>query len=279
MKIKRVLNNNAVVSLNDKFEEIVVMGSGIAFKKKSGDEISDDRIERVFSLEKSDYKNKFYELIKEVPNEYIVITEKIVKIAEERLNRKIDKNIYLFLTDHIFYAVKRNKEGLQIKNKLIWEIEHFYPEEYKLGLDSVKIINESLNCQLLSNEAGFIAMHIVNTTSSEGLGEFKEELEDLKAIMKIICMHFNRNIDEETTYYLRFITHLKFFLQRMKSNQLLKKIDKRDDLFELVCKTYSNAYLCVKKIEKYFNNEYDLDISDEEKMYLVLHIERIINNN
>lgn len=278
MKIKRILNNNAVVSLNVNLEEVVVMGSGIAFKKKSGDEICEEKIERVFSLEKSDYKYKFYELIKELPSEYIIITEKIVKMAEERLNRKLDENIYLFLTDHIFYAVTRNREGLQIKNKLIWEIEHFYPEEYKIGLDSLEIINKSLNCELLSNEAGFIAMHIVNTTSSESLDDFKSELNDLKAIMKIVYLHFNKTINQDSTYYLRFVTHLKFFLQRIRTKQLLKKIDKNDNLISLVRQTYFNSYLCAEKIENYFLSEYEIQISDEEKMYLVLHIEKVINN-
>ena len=37
-------------------------------------------------------------------------------------------------------------------------------------------------------------------------------------------------------------------------------------------------YLCVEKIEKYFLKTYDAEISDEEKMYLVLHIERVVNN-
>lgn len=31
MKIKKILNNNAVISENDKGEEIVVMGRGLAF--------------------------------------------------------------------------------------------------------------------------------------------------------------------------------------------------------------------------------------------------------
>lgn len=278
MKIERILNNNAVVSLNKNLEEVVVMGSGIAFKKKSGDEICEEKIERVFSLEKSDYKYKFYELIKELPSEYIIITEKIVKMAEERLNHKLNENIYLFLTDHIFYAVTRNREGLKIKNKLIWEIEHFYPNEYRIGLDAIKIINESLRCELPSNEAGFIAMHIVNTTSAESLDDFKTELNDLKAIMKIVYLHFNKTINEDSTYYLRFVTHLKFFLQRVNSKQLLKKFDKSDSLVSLVRETYFSSYLCAEKIEQYFLSEHGFQITDEEKMYLVLHIERVINN-
>ena len=41
---------------------------------------------------------------------------------------------------------------------------------------------------------------------------------------------------------------------------------------------YFQSYLCVEKIEKYFLKTYDAEISDEEKMYLVLHIERVVNN-
>ena len=43
-------------------------------------------------------------------------------------------------------------------------------------------------------------------------------------------------------------------------------------------KKYFQSYLCVEKIEKYFLKTYDAEISDEEKMYLVLHIERVVNN-
>lgn len=36
MKIKKILNNNVAISSNDKGEEIIVVGCGIAFKKKVG---------------------------------------------------------------------------------------------------------------------------------------------------------------------------------------------------------------------------------------------------
>lgn len=278
MDILRILNNNAVVSANTDGEEVVVMGSGIAFKKKSGDVIPKERIERVFYLKKTENKSKFYELISDLPIEYIRVSEKIVKLAEERLKKKLNESIYLLLTDHIRYAVERSRDGIYVRNKLIWEIEHFYPEEYKIGLESVTIINEELKCNLIHAEAGFIAMHIVNSSGSENMADFKSELEDLKVITNIVKFHYNIKINEDSMTYLRFITHLKFFLQRVKSGQSLKKIDQSDELFTVVCKKYFNAYLCVEKIEKYFISTYDTEISDEEKMYLVLHIERVISN-
>ena len=278
MKIKKVLNNNAVISHNEKGEEIVILGSGIAFRKKSGDQIILRDVDKVFYLKKSSNRNKFYELISSIPIKYIKITEKIIKNAENKLGMTLDENLYLLLTDHIHYAVERSKDGKHIRNKMIWEIEHYYPLEYKIGIESVDMINETLGCNLMKQEAGFIAMHIVNASSCNNIEEFQEEVKDIKAIMKIVTYHFDTKINEESVNYLRFITHLKYFIQRIRSGEVLNKIEQSDELFSLVCQRYFQAYLCVEKIEKYFLKTYQIEISDEEKMYLVLHIERVISN-
>ena len=39
MRIEKVLNNNVVITLTDTYEEMVVMGRGIAFQHKVGDTI------------------------------------------------------------------------------------------------------------------------------------------------------------------------------------------------------------------------------------------------
>ena len=50
MKIGKILNNNVVVIYQGKTEKIV-MGCGIAFKKKVGDSIDENNIDKVFALE------------------------------------------------------------------------------------------------------------------------------------------------------------------------------------------------------------------------------------
>lgn len=224
MRIKRILNNNAVVSLDENENEVILLGSGIAFKRKIDDEIPLCSVDKIFSLKKSENKSKFYELISDIPMEYIKLTEEIILMAEEKLEKKLDESLYLLLTDHIHYAVERSKEGQQIRNKMIWVIEHYYPVEYQIGSEAITMINE------------------------------------------------------DSMNYLRFVTHLKFFIQRVKHKQLLNKIEQSDELFSIICKKYFQSYLCVEKIEKYFLKTYDAEISDEEKMYLVLHIERVVNN-
>lgn len=50
MKIFKILNNNVAVILNEDGQEQIVMGRGICFKKRAGDEIPDDMIDKEFHL-------------------------------------------------------------------------------------------------------------------------------------------------------------------------------------------------------------------------------------
>ena len=50
MLIHKILNNNVVVILGKNDEEQIVMGKGIAYKKKIGDYIDDNIIDKVFTL-------------------------------------------------------------------------------------------------------------------------------------------------------------------------------------------------------------------------------------
>lgn len=50
MEINRILNNNVVIIVNQEGKEQVVCGKGIAFKKKIGDSIEEDKINKVFVL-------------------------------------------------------------------------------------------------------------------------------------------------------------------------------------------------------------------------------------
>lgn len=47
LKIAKILNNNVVISVDKNGEDIIVMGSGIAFQKKHGDLIDEKKVERI----------------------------------------------------------------------------------------------------------------------------------------------------------------------------------------------------------------------------------------
>ena len=275
MVIEKILNNNAVVSLSDEQSEIIVMGKGIAFGKKRGDLIDNDRIEKVFTLKNGDLTNKLKQLIEEIPIEYMAVSEDIIKFAKLQLGKSLNDTIYISLTDHIHYAVERFKKGLIIKNGLLWEIKNLYKEEFQIGLEALKMIEQAFGVGLPEDEAAFIALHIVNAELNEDIGNIMAMTEIVKEILKIVKYHFLIEFEEESLNYYRFITHLKFFAQRLVNKEFYED-DRQDDLFQIVKTRYTDSYGCALKIKEFINKKYRYIITQDEMMYLTIHIERVV---
>lgn len=276
VKIERVLNNKTVVSVDKDGKEIIVMGLGIAFQKKPGSYIQKSKIEKIFSLDNKATNNRFMELVSNIPAEYVMLAENAINISEKRYNKKLNDNIYISLTDHIYSAIQRYKNGIQLKNALLWDIKRIYREEYEIGLEVVQIIKEKFDIQLLEDEAAFIALHIVNA-------EFDVELENvnlvttlIQDILKVVRYNFSMEFDENSLNYNRFLTHLKFFAQRLVLDKTHKDDNEKNELYDIVKKNYGLSFECVKKIEKLLEEEYKYKLTKDEKLYLMIHISKII---
>lgn len=273
MRIHKILNNNVAVVIEENLEKIV-MGRGICFGKSIGDDLSDKKIDKTFLLSSDEVSSKFQQLIQDVPMEYVVLGEEIIQSAKLKLGKKLNDMIFVSLIDHIYFSIKRFQEGALIKNDLLWDIKHFYPYEFELGVDVLERIKKQFDYQLPYEEAGFIAMHFVNAEENNDSNMY-ELTEVMQGICNIVKYTFHVHFDEEDVYYYRFITHLKFFAKRLVSHTTYE--DKRDDgLLEVIKERYHNAYNCVCKIETYLSTQYHYLLSSEEKMYLTIHIERVI---
>jgi len=277
VKIERVLNNNTVVSIDDNGKEIIVMGLGIAFQKKPGSYIPKAKVEKTFSLDNKAMNNKFMELVSNIPAEYVMLTENAIKISEERYNKKLNNSIYILLTDHIYSAIQRYKNGIQLKNALLWDIKRIYKDEFNIGLEVIQSIKEKFNIELSEDEAAFIALHIVNAELDVELGNVTVITKLIQDILKIVKYNFSITFDEDSLNYHRFLTHLKFFAQRLISDKVYKEDDEKNELYDMVKKNYSISFECVKKIEKLLKEEYKYGVTKDEKLYLMIHISKIID--
>lgn len=273
MEISKVLNNNVAVVIENN-EEKIVMGRGICFKKKTGDTIEPETIDKVFYLHNQEVLSRFKELVVDIPLEYLEIGEEIMDEARLSLGKALNDNIYISMVDHIYTAVIRAKDDILVKNALLWDIQRFYKEEYQIGKKALEIIEKKTGVLLPNDEAGFIALHIVNGQLDEDVHDMYEITKIMQEIENIVRYHFKIEFNEESAYYYRFITHLKFFAQRLVEHK--KRNQKEDDLLEVVQVKYANAYQCVEKIAMYIKNQYNYELYDEEKLYLTIHIHRVV---
>lgn len=275
MIIEKILNNNVVVIKENNVEKIV-MGRGLAFQKKVGDEFDESKVDKVFALTSEDAVNKFQELIVDIPIEHVELAEEIISYAKTHLGKKLNEMIYISLVDHIYTSIVRFLEGVSVKNALLWDIRRFYPDEFTVGTQALDMIENKFKVRLPEDEAGFIALHLVNAEmDEESMQNMYEITKVMQEISNIVKYKFNIEFDEDSVYYYRFITHLKFFAQRLVSNQTYKD-ENDDDLLDVIKMKYKNSYDCVNKVADFIYKKYDYILSNEEKLYLTIHIERVI---
>lgn len=277
MRIQKILNNNAAVVSDGTAEEKIVMGRGICFKKKVGEEVPAEVADKVFALSTADANTKFQVLIKDMPMEHIVLGERIIMEARERLGKKLNDMLYISLIDHVHTSIVRYLDGITVKNALLWEIRRFYREEYEIGLWALRQIAEEFKVRLPEDEAGFIALHIANAEMDEQkMHNMYEITRIMQEISNIVKYHFQMEFDEDDVYYYRFITHLKFFAKRLVEAKAYDDGD-GDGLFEMIRGRYADAYGCVEKITAFMLKKYGYVLSKDEQLYLTIHIERIIS--
>ena len=275
MKIDKIFNNNAVMVTEDNGRDSVIIGCGIAFRKKVGDEVDESLIEKTFILKEKDTLEKFKMILEHIPTEQISLCYDIVEYAKNMLNCELNDYIYVTLTDHISYTLKLFDEGIERPNILIWEIKKFYPKEYNIGLKALEFIESELGKKLNEEEAGNIALHLI-TAQINGKSD-KTDIaynmtKKIQDILNIVKYTYDIELDEHSLNYERFITHLRFFFKRL-NNKTQYRNENEDFLLQQVKEKYKDAYKCMLKIEKYLN----IELSHEEQLYLTLHIKRIVN--
>ena len=275
MIVEKVLNNNVVVSIDPKTKkEVILMGSGIAFNKKPGQQIDEKKIEKTFVVDDENLGNKIKKLINQIPEGIFEITDEIITHAIVELNTVLDKQIYVSLADHIAFAVKRFRSGIIIKNELLNEVRRVHKAEFKVSLWAVDYINEKLGIELPEDEAGFIALHFVNAGYRETTMKSITSTKIIKDVLNIIKYNFAIELDEDDLNYDRLLSHLKYFAKRIVNNNQNNSTD--SDFIKMISTTYPEAYECAVKIGDYILKNNDYHVNDDEIVYLTMHIQRVI---
>ena len=266
MKIAKILNNNVVVVQDERGCEQVVMGRGLGFQKRVGDELDTALIEKVFALQSDELMRRLGELLSQIPLEVMTICDCIIGQAAQRLG-KLQDSLYITLTDHCYFAIERQKKGL------LWDIKRLYPKEFELGQEARAIIAKRLNVELEEDEAGFIALHLVTAQLNSEMPEVMHVTRVMQEILQLVKYQLQLEYDEESLSYQRFVTHLKFFAQRMLTRTVVEDDDV--SLHTAVKDNYAKAWKCAEKIAQHLNKSYQRELTTEEIMFLAIHIERV----
>ena len=271
--IEKVINNNIISAYEKSGAEVIVMGRGIGFKKKQGEVVPADQISKIFRIKSRTLTEQFKELLANMPLERVRISDEIISHAKDHLKLKLNQSIYVTQTDHINFAIERVSQGIEPQNALLWEIKRFYPQEFQLGIYALELIHDRLGILLPEDEAGFIALHFVNAEYGTDIRDAVKFPDQMQAIVDIVERDLGILLDESSLHYERFMTHIKFLIQRIYRKELLSSEDR--ELSLLMQRKYPREYQCSVKVAEYIMQATGSRLSEEEIMYLSVHIRRV----
>ncbi|MGX6444546.1 PRD domain-containing protein [Neobacillus sp. K501] len=270
MKIKKILNNNAVV-VSDNNEEKIAIGAGIAFQKRKNDIVNPEKIEKLFVMKENE---KFQQLLQQIPAEHLALSEEIITYAEDNLGLKLNEHIHIGLTDHLSFAIERANDGIHIKNKLFNEIKILYKQEFDIGMWAIKLIEKRSNIKMPVDEAAYIALHIHTAKpQAENMRQTLRQTAIIGEMIQTIKDHLNITLDDEDDLsYQRLMTHLRFALYRL-SNDEMPIMD--DEMLMMIRNKFPVAFSCAQKVASKVARDHEIRLPEQELGYITIHIERL----
>ncbi|HFU4000924.1 TPA: BglG family transcription antiterminator LicT [Streptococcus suis] len=274
MKIDKVYNNNVIQAIDQQGRELIVMGKGLGFQKKAGEELDTSKIEKTFVLQNDYQQSDLSSLYLQMESSEVEVVNTIINRAEETLEVQFDLSLYLALADHLHFVFQRCREGIFIENPLSWEVRKFYPKEYQIGLEALQLVQERLGLELGKGEASSIALHLVNAQKNGAFGKETQIISKIVTqILDIVRLHFGSVSYEEDTSYHRFVTHIQYFAQRVANGVVEGQNDAF--LYEQVKANYPDSFACTTKIRQHIAEVYQFEMSKDEQVYLTIHIQRL----
>lgn len=265
----KALNNNMVL-IKEQGVEKILLAKGIGFNKKFGDILEDNlEVDKVFSIEDKKNQENLKEVYNRVDGEFVAICEEALAEISEELGEELNETIHIGLIDHLAIAMKRLKNKEQINNPFIVEIETLYSVEFEMAKKIVNKLQEKYEIDFPEGEIGFITLHIHSARNGKMLSNSIKYSYLSNKIIIYIEEKFNSKIDKRSLDYARFLSHVRFTIERVLTDTVLK-----NDLTEIIKKSYPVSYEIAEGASKIIEETLDKKVCDDEVAYIAMHVER-----
>ena len=270
MRIIKVFNNNSVAALSNELGDIIVTGSGVGFQKKIGDLVDENKIEKTY-LSKDKDQEKLTKDIENMAPIYYEITNKIVSKANKELETKFYGEIFLAISDHIAFAIKRIRENINLPNIILNDIKALYKKEYQIGLWALDYIEKKTKVRWEESEAGYIALYLVNFSMSDKTNNVAQVVTLTKEVLSIIKETMGVDFEEDSMSYARISIHLKYLAERIFHDVKGNSKDTTANIRKML-KENERLALCIEKIVAMIKQCYNYELSPDEQTFLAIHI-------
>lgn len=274
MVVLKKINNNIAICEDGNHRQLIAVGRGIGFPPTPYELKDLRKIERTFY----DVSKQYLSLLNDIPYEIIQFTARQMLKIQDKLPYETNANLMLTLADHIAFAIERAQKGIYVKMPSIYELEINYPLEVKIGKWFIAAIVQEFQIKLPKSEAQGIAMHFINARGKCSGGEETAFIEEhyekiLQQTTQIIERELDVCVKRGTFSYARFATHIQYLLKRAYEQKYIDSDNLR--MYLSLRGEFEEISDCVDVICDYYKNTWSLELSEEEKAYLIIHINRV----
>lgn len=271
--VHKVLNNNVVITIDAAGRERVLMGRGLGFQLKPGTSVDSEKVEKTFILDEGSEGERQQRLLRDAPYAVLEAVTDAVDAAEQALGRHLDRHLRIAVIDHIQFVLDRLDQGLRIPSTSMPELRVLHPQEFAAAEGMATSIAASLDRELPPEEAVFLTMHLLNATRDEPNGTAALLFRRVQHVVTTVENGLGVRLDVESLDYARFVLHVQFLLQRLVSRSMLRSQD--TSFFEFAKHSYPASFEIATEVKDYVRAATESELTDEEVLYLIVHIERL----
>lgn len=272
--ITRVLNHNVVlVEEPDSKQEIVLFGKGIGFGAKPGNTIlaHDPRVEKRFRLESESHQKQYQTILSQVDPAVVGIAEEIIALVASEITPQINEHVHVALPDHIQFAIYRLRNGMEIVNPFLFEVQSLYAKEYALAKRAADMIKKAFALDIPESEIGFLALHIHSAISYTPVGKAVQFANIISELVTIVEQRSGKTIERSTVDYVRLITHLRFAVDRIRQQKSIQ-----NPLLDRVKTMIPEAYELASELAEYISSRLEVTVPEDEIGYMAMHVYRLL---
>lgn len=277
MEILRVFNNNVVLARGANHEEVIVTGRGLGYQAKPGSAVDDTKIVRVFVPQDGRDADNFGALVSAIPPEHLLLADEALQLARKDLASPVSSTTVVGLADHLSFAIKRMRQGIDFEYPLRAEVAHLYPDELRTAQQVLDFVNTRVEQALPEAEAVPIALHLVNAGFATGDLSLTYQMTGVfTQLFEVLEKAYDRPFNQDTINAARFITHLRYFFVRAQTGRQLD--DGASTLSKAIRESYPEAYANALKLQAVLELRLGEPLTEDEVTYLTLHVARMVED-
>lgn len=268
MQVVRNINNNVALCLDSQGNELVAFGRGIGFRKPPY-EVELSRIERTFY----GVDPKLISAIEDIPSELVLIADEVVQGFVAQTGKTLNPRVAFTLADHLAFAIQRQHKHLVFEVPVEQDVRDLYADEVAAGHRAVALVRERMREWLPAEEEALVALHLVNAEEGSAQDGAPVSREVISHIAAIVEQDMGIAVEKASFDFTRFSSHMQHLIKRSAEGAFLDT--KNQQLYQVLVDSYPETFCCVEHICAYLRCVLGRTLPDEERMYLILHVNRL----